>query len=253
MIENAKERFSSRAKVYSQARPGYPQETVEYICRRFGLGADSKIADIGAGTGISSRAFAAAGMQVLALEPNAAMLEEARLIPEYRDRISFLQVGAEDTGLPAGTIDAIISAQAFHWFDPQKALSEFRRILKPSAGLALIWNERDESDPFTRAYGDLLRTLPDTAGVELKRGVAGQALLDSQEFCGQERVSFVNRQLLDLDALKARAFSASYVPEAGSEAGLHFEKSLEELYARFRETEALGLKYECSVYLGFRT
>src|SRR5690606_4672034 len=105
------------------------------------------LVDVGCGTGISTRLFAARGVRVLGIEPNADMRRQAAQTPppgggsppEYRAGT------AEATGLPAGCARAILAAQAFHWFDPDGALREFRRILEPGGWVALMANERDES------------------------------------------------------------------------------------------------------------
>src|SRR5947207_1707846 len=83
------------------------------------------------------------------------------------------------SGLAGGCADLVLAAQAFHWFEPSVALTEFRRILKPGGWVALLWYERDESDPGTAAFGATLRTAPDAARVEGPRMRAGEALADS--------------------------------------------------------------------------
>jgi ubiquinone/menaquinone biosynthesis C-methylase UbiE len=73
--------------------------------------------------------------------------------------------------------DAVLAAQAFHWFNCELALCEFHRILKPDGWVVLVWNERDESDPFTAAYSAVIRTAPEAERLELNRGQAGEPLL----------------------------------------------------------------------------
>jgi SAM-dependent methyltransferase len=144
------ERFSSRASDYVKFRPSYPAPAIDYVLD--GLGPPSEIvcADIGAGTGISSRLIADRGVRVIAIEPNKAMREsaEAHKLVEFRDGT------AERTGLANASVQLVVCAQAFHWFDQAKALAEFHRVLVPSGRIALVWNDRDNADALTRSYND---------------------------------------------------------------------------------------------------
>ena len=207
-------RFTGLADTYAKYRPTYPAEAVDFILRRCGLRAGSVLVDVGCGTGISSRLFAARGLQVIGVEPNAEMRAagEAEAAsadhpgPIYRDGT------ADATGFPPHSADAVLAAQAFHWFEPEPALREFHRILRPGARVILLWNERDESDPFTAAYSAVIRSAPDTAAVEKPRGRAGEPLLHSPWFENAELAVFRNAQTLDEEGVLGRAFSASYAP-----------------------------------------
>src|SRR5207248_3252092 len=127
-------------------------------------------------------------------------------LPEYRPG------RAEETGLPGEVAQVVLSAQAFHWFDAPAALKEFHRVLRPGGWVALMWNERDESDPCTAAYGAVIRTAPDASAVEGPRARAGEVLLHSPLFESGERVCFRHAQELGEGELLGRAFSASYAP-----------------------------------------
>ena len=246
---NPTQRFTARAKLYSKARPNYPQPALDYIMVHCHLDKDSAVADLGAGTGISARAMATQGCTVTAVEPNESMLNEALAHTEQRNAITYIKATAENSTLPDAAYDAVISAQAFHWFNPDLALAEFQRILKPGGWVVLIWNERDEKDTFTLEYGNLLRTLPDTASVEVPRGTAGQALLDSDLFQEKSKCDFQNAQVLNLDLFLGRAFSASYAPDPDSPEALVFEDKLREVFNRFASKDAeVTMRYVCSVY-----
>lgn len=250
---NPTQRFSARAKLYSKARPGYPQTALDYVMVHCHLDKASQLADLGAGTGISARAFADQGCLVTAVEPNDSMLNEAVAHESYKKQISYVKATAENSTLPDQTYDAVVCAQAFHWFNPDLALKEFQRILKPGGWVVLIWNERDESDPFTREYGDLLRTLPDTSFVEVPRGSAGQALLNSDMFTEKGKSDFQNLQILDLDLFLGRAFSASYAPDPDSPDALMFEQKLRRVFDSFSAENQVTMKYICSVYTARKT
>jgi SAM-dependent methyltransferase len=197
--------------------------------------------------------MAARGVPVLGIEPNRAMLAQAlRDTPADAMPLLRYQAGqAEATGLADGAASLVLAAQAFHWFDANGALREFHRILRPSGWVALLWNERDDTDAFTAAYGAVIRSHPEAAAVERSRGQAGQPLLESPLFCQAERRSFSNQQNLTEDSLLGRAFSASYAPRE-PDAARQFAASLRAVFARFQQHGQVALHYETSLYLACR-
>jgi SAM-dependent methyltransferase len=251
--QNPTGRFSGLAQTYARHRPAYPEAALEFIVRQCGLGPGAVVIDVGSGTGISARQFAGRGLQVIGIEPNVDMRRQAEAAPaapgsappEYRDG------RAEATGLPDGTADLVLAAQAFHWFESAAALAEFRRVLKPGGWVALIWNERDESDPFTADYGKLIRSSKEAAELEMKRGRAGDALLASPLFVAAQRHQFTNEQCLDEEGLLGRAFSTSYVPRdpLGS---AKLADDLRALFARARQNGRVALRYGTSVTMAQR-
>jgi SAM-dependent methyltransferase len=250
---NPLERFTGLAKLYARCRPDYPAAALDFILGRCRLGPGSVLVDVGCGTGISSRRFAERGVAVVGVDPNDDMRAEAeaQAVSAGRPAPRYRKGTAEATGLPDVYADAVLAAQAFHWFEPGRALGEFHRILKPDGWAILMWNERDESDPFTAAYGAVLRTGPDAVRVEAERGRAGEPLLTSPLFQHGERVNFTNEQELDEDGLLGRAFSASYAPREPA-AALVFAASLRAVFARFQHGGRVALRYETSVYVAQR-
>lgn len=249
-------RFSGLADLYARCRPGYPNAALDYIQTSCQLGSQSLLVDVGCGTGISTRLFAARGIPVIGIEPNAEMRTraEAEPLPTGVEpaRLRYREGQAEATGLPDGCADAVLAAQAFHWFQPEAALAEFHRILKPDGWVALIWNERDESDPFTAAYGDVLRSGPGAAELERQRAAAGKALLSSDYFVATEVTTFPSSQELDEDEVLGRAFSASYAPKADSPAAGPFADALRQAFVRYQTSNRVRLCYVTTVYAGQR-
>jgi SAM-dependent methyltransferase len=246
-------RFTGLAGDYARHRPDYPAGAVEFIISRAALGSQSLVVDVGAGTGIASRLFAARGLRVVGVEPNDAMRLRAEAeppspgcpVPAYRPG------RAEETGLPDGCADLVLSAQAFHWFEPDAALAEFHRVLKPGGWVALVWNERDEGDAFTAAYGAVVRTAPDASHVEGPRQQAVQALARCPLFTDAESRVFRHEQALDREGVRGRAFSASYAPREPATAAA-FAAALDAVFDRFQKGDLVTLCYETTVYLARR-
>jgi SAM-dependent methyltransferase len=246
------ERFSGLASLYSQYRPAYPAAAIDFVISHCGLSDRSVLVDVGCGTGISTRLFAARGIQVIGIEPNADMRRQAETepVPAGAPHPTYQEGRAEATGLPDASADAVVAAQAFHWFDPEPALREFHRILKQHGCAVLLWNQRDESDPFTRAYGAGVRQLSNAETIEPYHGI-GDALLTSPLFQEGERTFFPNEQILDEASLLGRAFSASYAPR-GATAAQRYAEELREIFGRFQKDGQVTLRYETSVFLARR-
>jgi len=135
--------FGAAADLYDDIRPSYPPAAL-----RWALGTDPlRVLDLGAGTGILTRLLRALGHDVVPVEPDEAM--RARLARSTAG-VAPLAGSAERIPLPDGSVDAVVSGQAYHWFDPEPAHREIARVLVPGGVLAPIWNVRDESVPWVR-------------------------------------------------------------------------------------------------------
>ena len=245
-------RFSGLAGLYARHRPGYPPEALDRIVRHCGLGPDTPLVDVGCGTGISSRLFAARGVPVIGIEPNDEMRARAEEVPSPGARAPEYRPGrAEATGLPDGCAQAVLAAQSFHWFDAPAALREFHRILRPGGWVALLWNERDEGDPCTAAFGAVLRSGRDAVALEVARGGAGEVLLHSPLFEDGTRFAFTNEQVLDEEGLLGRAFSASYAPREPAAAAA-FAAALRRVFAAYQSAGRVVLRYRTTAYMARR-
>ncbi len=206
-------RFDDRARDYAAYRPSYPAAAIDAILSGMGDARNLSAADIGAGTGIASRLLADRGVRVRAIEPNAAM----RAVAAPHAGVTFLEATAEKTGLPDASIDVATSFQAFHWFEPEAALREFHRILRPAGRLALVWNERDSRDPFTAEYGELILAVcgdhPSLkrSGMEL----SAHRVEASGLFRAGRSFETPNSRRSSCDALLGASLSGSYVPREG--------------------------------------
>jgi SAM-dependent methyltransferase len=241
-------RFSGLADVYARHRPTYPDEAIQYVLEHCSLGRGSVVVDVGSGTGISTRQFAARGLTAVGIEPNADMRAraEAEPVPPGIVSPSYRDGRAEATGLPDAFCHAVLAAQAFHWFKPNEALVEFRRILKPGGWVVVLGNERDELDSFTAAFGAVIRSTKDAAAIEEPRARAGDGLLTSDLFEENGRAHFRHEQELDEEGVLGRAFSASYIPrDPASVAAI--SAALREVFSRFHQEGQVRLKYVTTV------
>lgn len=194
--------------MYEQARPDYPSEALDHIIDVLGLEAGAHVVDVGAGTGKFARQLVARGLRVTGVEPIAEM----RKIFERVVDADVVDGTAESIPLDDETADAVTAAQAFHWFDSDRALPELRRVLRPRGGVALIWNVRDESHPLHRAYAEAIRPYKVDAYPSGGAHPGGEPLA-SPLFTDVEERTFPHVQLMDADGLVARAASVSFIAQ----------------------------------------
>jgi SAM-dependent methyltransferase len=220
---NPRDRFSDRAADYAKYRPSYPKDAIDCILAR--LNSPLVAADIGAGTGIASRLLAQRGVKVNAIEPNEPMRQAALPHP----LVEFQDGTAETTNLPDASVDLVTCFQSFHWFDRRKAIAEFRRILKPSGRLALVWNIYDLTDKFTASYGRLIcrasfsnplryfyeSTIAPSELAMHWREWQLSPILRRHNFTSIRCDGFPNEQALNLTELLGLTMSFSHVPLSG--------------------------------------
>ena len=242
-------RFTSRVADYVRARPGYPVEVVSALRAAFDLDPGATIADVGAGTGIASELFLRHGYRVVAVEPNDAM--RAAMDERLEDMTGFRSVvgGAENTSLAPGSVDAVVAAQAFHWFDRPRFREESLRILKPGGVVALVWNARRAVGPFGSAYEDLLRRFAIDYETVRHEDVSD---LDIEAFFGSppRRWTFDNRQVLDFEGLTARLLSSSYTPPEAHPARAPMLAALREIFEANAENGRVVMEYDCGLHAG---
>lgn len=142
---NNTEKFTGKAAIYAQARPGYPSALLDWFWAEADLPVHPVITDIGSGTGIFTRALLQHGAAVYAVEPNDDMRNTAEQAMAAHTHVHSVSGSAERTTLCEHSVDAVTAAQAFHWFDLQAFQSECRRILRPGGSVLLVWNHRVES------------------------------------------------------------------------------------------------------------
>lgn len=251
--QNPLDRFSNRADDYARYRPSYPATAIDAILAGLGEPTGLTVADVGAGTGISSRLIADRGATVWAIEPNATMRDAAKFHPQ----VKFCNSTAEQTGLPDSCVNLVLCCQSFHWFQPENALAEFHRILQPQGRVALMWNERNREDALTKQYTDAIRQAIDPQCFEHFDRKVSQALELQQSplFENYSSQVFTHSHPLDRLGLVGIALSASYVPKSGA-AYEQLMVDLQQLYEQWAQNageepgkETVHLSYRTHLYL----
>lgn len=189
--------FGAVADAYDRGRPSYPREAAAWLA-----GTDAcTVLEVGAGTGKLTRALVDLGHDVHATEPDPALLE---ILKRDLPDVPVSESPAEELPLPDASVDVVVAAQSFHWFDHERALPEIARVLRPGGRLALVWNVTDTRIPWVRRLGALIGT-----------GEHGEdpaaAVVTSPHFGFVEEASFKHWQVVDRESIQDLVRSRSNV------------------------------------------
>ncbi|WP_445143925.1 class I SAM-dependent methyltransferase [Dyella sp. Tek66A03] len=245
------ERFSDRVADYVRYRPDYPVAMLEWLQREYSVNPHWQVADVGAGTGISSKLFLDGGYRVIAVEPNEAMRTAAEQWLGDNARFRTVDGHATATGLDDASIDLVIVAQAFHWFDQEAARREFKRILKTDGLAAIVWNSRRlMGTPFLEGYEALLQEYgTDYTSVAERYGdEPHMRAWFGAGYLGMGR--FDHGQMLDFDALSGRLMSSSYAPRTGHPSHEPMMHALRELFDSCAQDGRISFDYDTVIYVG---
>ena len=241
-------RFSNWVPDYQRARPSYPTGLITLLRDEIGLGPGCTVADVGSGTGILTGLLLDTGSRVIGVEPNDAMREAAEALLGQRSEFQSVAGTAEDTGLPADSVDVVTAAQAFHWFDVEKTSREFRRILRREGAVALIWNHRHSGEnTFLRAYERFLGEWG-RGYTDIRASWAAEASV--ARFFGQEEIlhrRFPNEQVLDREEFEARFLSSSYAPSRDDAKGPAALSALRRLFHDHSVDGTVRMTYDAQV------
>ena len=244
-------RFSDRVEDYVRWRPGYPPQVLDALRSDLGLVPQHVIADVGSGTGLLSRMFVENGNIVYGVEPNRAMAEVAEAALSSSGLFRSAPGRAESTGLPDSSVDLVTAGQAFHWFSVAESRTEFRRILRPGGGVALVWNlRRLDGTPFLRDYEAFLHRWS-TDYREVSAGYASEEAL--RAFFGEpgwREHRFDSAQEFDLQGLRGRLLSSSYTPKPGDPRREPMLAALPELFAAHEESGRVSFEYDTRLFTG---
>ncbi|MEJ7791630.1 MAG: class I SAM-dependent methyltransferase [Gaiellaceae bacterium] len=197
-----------------------------------------RVLDLGAGTGKLTRTLVALGHDVVAVEPSAPMLAQLRRALPH---VEALEGGAEAIPVADARADAVLAGQAFHWFDPTRALPEIQRVLCPAGVLGVVWHVLDEAQLFVRRLNDLL---PSSQGSE----EPAAAIAASELFGSVEEAHFPWERRVDRDAFVDNVSTQSSVATLPPAERARVLAAVGELWDAEAGTEGLGLAYVAYAY-----
>jgi SAM-dependent methyltransferase len=250
-FSDAKNRFSNRVADYLRYRPHYPVGVLDFLRSQSQLSPAHTVADIGFGTGFLSELFLKNGNPVFGVEPNQEMREAGEEYLAAYPRFSSITGSAEATTLPATSVDFVTVGQAFHWFKPEPTRREFARILRPDGWVAIVWNDRTLSTTgFAVSYEELLVRF----GTDYSRvRDSYPQTKDIREFFGHEQFlthELPNFQHFDLESLRGRLRSSSYVPTKGEPNFAPMMAALDTLFAAHQQDGRVLMEFSTWVHLG---
>jgi SAM-dependent methyltransferase len=201
---------------------------IEFLRDELGLTPETVVADIGSGTGFLSELFLLNGNTVVGVEPNDKMRAAAEVLLGHYQSFWCINGTAEETTLEDASAGLVTAAQAFHWFDAERAVAEIHRALRPGGGLGLIWNAFDTSVDWVAALQALVHS---NRRGEPQYGRSGwrETLVGSRSFGPIAERTFGLVQELDTDGLLARIGSTSYIatlPDAARDQLFHEIRTL---------------------------
>jgi ubiquinone/menaquinone biosynthesis C-methylase UbiE len=197
-LERHARSFGAVAAAYDRGRPSYPRDAAQWLVG----GPARTVLELGAGTGKLTEHLVALGHDVIATDPDFDMLD---LLSARAPGARVQQAPAEEIPLPDRSVDVVVAAQAFHWFDHDRALPEIARVLKPGGHLAVVWNGRDERIPWVRRLGDLLgRQDLDTSSADVLKSSGYFGFVEDRTF---KQWQDVNRESI-LDMARSRSHIA---------------------------------------------
>jgi SAM-dependent methyltransferase len=232
------------------ARPSYPPDLFALLASRYAPSPAALVVDVGAGTGLLTRGLLDAGYRVVAVEPNAKMRASADAALSANERYRSVVGAAEALPLDAQSAELIVAAQAFHWFDIERARPEFLRVLEPHGAVGLIWNDRVLDDPLQQACSAIFAEFGGekraALSVHQERGNLPLFFGATQP----EAFSWPNEQRLDERRLTQLLLSRSYMPTPGSEAAVLVAERAGALFRDYALDGAVSVRYRTVLFLG---
>lgn len=245
--------FGSEADTYERSRPTYPPAAVGWLVEHLRLGPGVRVVDLAAGTGKLTRLLVPSGAELVAVEPVTGMREAfVQVLPDT----PLLAGAAEALPFAAGSLDAVTVAQAFHWFDRDRAFAELRRVLRPGGRLGIIWNARDRSVPWVDAVWSIMDRVEKEAPWRDHENWRESAFGARVGFGSMHEATFHHEQSLTPDGVIERFRGVSHVaalPAREQTAVLTEVRVLVETHPDTRGHDVLAVPYRVDAYWCERT
>ncbi|HWC14068.1 MAG TPA: class I SAM-dependent methyltransferase [Actinomycetota bacterium] len=226
--------FDRVVDAYERGRPGYPPEAVDRLTTALDIGPRSTILDLGAGTGKLTKLLIGSGATVLAAEPLPNM--RMQLASSVPDAVA-LAAKAEALPLRPKTVNAVMVAEAFHWFSFPEAVREIHHVLKPGGGLGLLWNWPAESG---QKWTGQIRHVLDSYGKDARNFHTTPWRATLEQSGDFTRVSEATIPWLfesTSDTLLARIESISFIAELPSRERVEVLEEIEQILQNDPETK----------------
>jgi SAM-dependent methyltransferase len=245
-----KSAFTEKVADYVASRPDYPATLFQTLKQISPPCENALVADIGAGTGLLTRDLLKNGYRVVAVEPNPAMRQAADSLLGNTDGYRSVDGCAESMPLSAGSVQLITAAQAFHWFEADRARTEFLRVLTAQGNVALVWNDWVPTDPVRVAFDQISQEF----------GGAKRAALQAHEdrqyvphFFGvtvPKQFTWPHAHFLDEAGLISLVFSRSYIPDRATPEGQMVLDRVRALFNRFAVNGKVEVRYNTVAIIG---
>jgi SAM-dependent methyltransferase len=226
--------FDAVGPEYERGRPDYPPDAVQFLVETLGLGPGRTVVEVGSGTGKFTRALRPSGSRLIAIEPSGGMRAVFRSqLPDVELRDG----SAEAIPLPNASADAVVVAQAFHWFRQPESLDEIARVLRLSGGLGLVWNRRDTTVPWVAAFGEILDAYDAGHVPRTHKGAWKAAFEVHPHFSPPESKVFRWTHEGDAATFVDRALSVSFIASQPPDVRAHVADEVRKLLADHPDTK----------------
>lgn len=232
---------------YEKGRPSYPAEAVDYLARELSLNRTSMMVELGAGTGKFTKLLVPMGAKLIAIEPVEGMRCKFK---EIFPQIELHEGTAEAIPLPDESADAVIAAQAFHWFSGESTLKEIHRVLKPGGLIGLIWNVRDESKDWVAQLTKIIYAYDSEAptynSMKWRKAFDHTSLFTSLKY-----TSFAHQHEGTPDTVVARVASISFIavlPEKKKTEVLSRVAQLIQTHPEIKGLKQISFPYRTDIY-----
>lgn len=242
--------FGAKVIDYNASRPDYPAPLFEALRTHGRLAPSATVVDLGAGTGLLTRGLLQSGATVVAVEPNAPMRRACDHLLASQANYRSVDGSAESIPVATASADLITAAQAFHWFEIERARAECLRVLRPAGQVALIWNDRLLGDPLHVALDEVFA---EYGGAKRSALLAHEDRSDVPKFFGAAVVrefAWPHAHNLSEAGLLSLVFSRSYMPERNTEAGQRAAARVCDIFRTAAVDNEVAVRYTTVAVIG---